>query len=333
MNKSSKEQIEGAGDMDDVGRLIQHAGAREDVAADRMENAHNNVAAHWESVVEDRQINKRAARHRYVAIAASIVAVVGLSIVFLQSTNAPPVPHLAQVERVLGDVVVAGLRATTHSEIGAGTVIETDSASRIAIRLAGGQSLRLDEDSRLVVHAPDRVTLDAGGVYIDTANAGGLLPVLVSTPLGTAWDVGTQFQVRLTNSLLIVGVRDGIVEVTPQGQASLSVNKGRYLELGQFGQKKERDIELDDSSWDWVETVVPEFVIEGTSLKDFLVWYANERGVSLLWDDRASETKAANAMLTGSVSGATLGEGLEIVRRIAPFEYRIDGEELWVKVN
>lgn len=319
--------------MDDVGRLIQHAGAREDVAPDRMKNAHNNVAAHWESVVEDRQTNKRAARHRYVAIAASIVAVAGLSIVFLQSTNAPPVPHLAQVERVLGDVVVTGLRATTQSEIGAGTVIETGSASRIAIRLAGGQSLRLDEDSRLVVHAADRVTLDAGGVYIDTANAGGLSPVLVSTPLGTAWDVGTQFQVRLTNSLLIVGVRDGIVEVTPQGQASLSVNKGRYLELGQFGQKKERDIELDDSSWDWVETVVPAFVIEGKSLKDFLLWYANERGVSLLWDDRASETKAANAMLTGSVSGATLGEGLEIVRRIAPFEYRIDGEELWVRVN
>ena len=85
--------------MDDVGRLIHHAGAREDVAADRMENARKNVATHWESVVEDRKINKRAARYRYVAIAASIVAVVGLSFVFLQSTNAPPVPHLAQVSQ------------------------------------------------------------------------------------------------------------------------------------------------------------------------------------------------------------------------------------------
>ena len=318
--------------MDDVGRLIHHAGAREDVAADRMENARKNVATHWESVVEDRKINKRAARYRYVAIAASIVAVVGLSFVFLQSTNAPPVPHLAQVERVLGDVVVAGRRATTGTEIGEGTVIETGSAGRIAIRLAGGQSLRLDQDSRLVVHAPDRVTLDTGGVYIDTADASGLVPVLVSTPLGTAWDVGTQFQVRFTNSLLIVSVRDGLVEVAPHGQDSLSVNRGRYLELGQFGQTKEREIEFDDSSWDWVETVVPAFDIEGASLRDFLMWYANERGVSLFWDDRASETKAANAMLTGSVSGATLNEGLEIVRRIAPFEYRIEGEELWVKV-
>lgn len=319
--------------MDDVERLIRHAGVRETVDVERMENARERVASHWEGVVEEQRQSTASPRLRLVAIAASLVAVVGLASVVLQLNTPTPVTALALVERTLGEVDIAGNPASGGFEIGEDTLIETGENGRIAMRMAGGQSLRLDHSSTLVVHTPNRVSLQSGGVYIDTAEAEGSLPVLVSTPFGTAQDIGTQFQVRFVDSMLIVGVRDGLVEVDAQGQDRLSVNKGRYVELGQAGQKTEREISSDDPSWDWVETVAPEFEIEGASLKSYLDWYTNERGMTLNWEDGSSESKAANAKLTGSIAGATLDEGLEIVRRIAPFQYRVDGEALWVKVD
>lgn len=319
--------------MDDVGRLIRHAGAREAIDAERMENARKRVANHWEGVVADQRKVTRTPRLRLVAIAASLVAVVGLASVVLQQNSPIAVTALAHVERTLGSVDIAGQAASGGLEIGEDTLIETGTNGRIAVRMAGGQSLRLDHSSTLVVHSPSRVSLQSGGVYIDTADAGGTLPVLVSTPLGTAQDIGTQFQVRFIDSMLVVGVRDGLVEVDAQGQDRLSVDKGRYVELGQAGQKSEREISFDDPSWDWVETVAPDFEIEGATLESYLDWYANERGMTLNWEDNSSESKAANAKLTGSIAGATLDEGLAIVQRIAPFQYRVDGEALWVKVD
>ena len=133
--------------------------------------------------------------------------------------------------------------------------------------------------------------------------------------------------------MLIVGVRDGLVEVATKNQQSLSVNKGRYLELAISGVQFERPIQNADPSWDWIETIVPDFEIEGTSLKQYLVWYANERGFELNWSDGVSEEKAENVMLSGSIDGASLDEGLQIVQQIAPFEYRIDGEWMWVRID
>ena len=319
--------------MDEVGRLIRHAGARQTIDSERMEQARVRVATHWEDVVAGQKAGRRPPRLRLVAIAASVVAVVGLATVILQSGTPTPIPSLAHAERVLGEVSVAGQEAGTGAAIVADSVIETGDSGRIAIRMSGGQSLRLDHGSSLVVHTPNRVSLQAGAVYIDTADAASSLPVLVATPMGTARDIGTQFQVRLAGSMLIVGVRDGLVEVTPEGQDKVAVNKGRYFELASSGQAAEREISFDDPSWDWVETVAPMFDIEGASLNDYLRWYANERGMTLNWEDSTSESKAANAVLTGSIEGATLDEGLEIVQRIAPFEYRVDGESLWVKVD
>lgn len=317
--------------MDDVGRLIQHAGARDPVDTARMENARTRVAAHWEAVVEERRSGKRVTRFRLLGIAASIIAVVGVSFALFQSTYMTQVTMMAQIDKIVGGVVVAGRPAIIGSEIGEDTLIETGADGLIALKLAGGQSLRIDKSSQLVVHAPNRLSLQSGGVYIDTFGAAESLPILVSTPMGTAQDVGTQFQVRFVDSVLVIGVRDGLVEVAPDGQQNLSVNKGRYVELGPAGEKKDGQLERDDPSWVWVESITPEFDIEGASLKDYLAWYANERGFSLKWAN-GSEDKAASTTLSGPITGASLSEGFEYVRRIAPFEWSIHGEELWIEL-
>ena len=133
--------------------------------------------------------------------------------------------------------------------------------------------------------------------------------------------------------MLMVGVRDGVVEVAQAGQQSLSVSKDRFVELDMNGKKAERVLQTDDPSWDWVETVAPEFDIQGESLHRYLTWYAQQRGVKLVWADDVSKAKAERIELAGSIADTTLHESLLIVQQIAPFEFRIAGDTIWIRVE
>lgn len=332
MSKYSDKQEKGTNDMDDVGRLIHYAGARETVDPERTENARNRVAAHWENVVEERR-TKRRQRHNWLyAVAASLVLVTGTATVLWQSQIAAD-QQVATVDRVFGDVIVADSSAATGVAIDANSTIETGLDGRIALRMSNGQSLRVDTNSRLVVNGAGHVSLQQGALYIDTGLVGDPAPILVATALGTARDVGTQFQVRLAGSMLVVGVRDGLVDVVPVGQNNVSVKAGRMLEVGTLGRNNELPLQDDSANWAWIETVVPEFRIEGATLAEYLAWYAHERGLQLDWEDTGSAQKAGDIVLSGSISGVSLGEGLQIVRQIAPFEFSVDGDVLRVAVK
>ena len=333
MSKSFENNSERADDMDDIGRLIQFAGARDTIDVERLEKARRRVGAHWEQVVAEQRHGGVRAQFRYVAAAASIVVAVGASFLLWRAVDVGPAIASASIDRVLGEVTVANEVATKGDVVGEDALIATGPNSRIALRMAGGQSLRVDTSSQLLVHSSNHVSLQSGGVYIDTDIASSSLPIMVSTPFGVARDVGTQFQVRLAESVLIVGVRDGVVEVAQAGQRSLSVNKDRFVELDMNGKKAERILSADDPSWDWVETVAPEFDIQGESLHRYLTWYAGQRGVELVWADDASEAKAERIELAGSIANTTLHESLLIVQKIAPFEFRIEGDTLWVRVE
>ncbi len=332
MRKPDKNS-EGKSDMDDVGRLIHYAGARETIPSQRLEKARQRVGTHWEQVVARRRHEKLRTQFQRFAVAASVLVAIGAAVLFLRPADVSPPLVLASVDRILGKVHVAKQLASKDDTIGVDALIETGPDSRIALRMAGGQSLRIDTSSQLLVHSSNHVSLRAGGVYVDTDAALNRLPITVSTPIGVAQDVGTQFQVRLAASVLTVGVRDGVVEVAQAGQQRLSISKDRFVELDIHGKKFERVLVSDDPSWDWVETIAPEFDIQGATLLEFLDWYAGKTGVSLEWADDVSAAKAENIELSGSISGATQHESLLIVQQIAPFEYRLDGDTIWVKVE
>lgn len=319
--------------MDNIGQLIKLAGARETVSAERFERVRQNVHTHWQQAVVEQRPSKRPSRFSFIAVAASLILVAGATFFLLNRGYAPAVTTLASVERVLGDVKIRDERAHMDSAISAGTRVLTGVSGRIALRMAGGQSLRIDTSSDVIVHSPNHVTLKSGAIYIDTAFSSADDPILVETPLGSALDIGTQFQVRVSGMLLVVAVRQGLVEVSQPGQQSLSVNKGYFLELAANGESGQHPLQPDNEKWAWIETVAPEFDIEGASLARYLQWYASERGVELVWADPASESMAATAVLAGSIEGASLDEGLALVKQVAPFEHRLANGRLWIKIE
>lgn len=319
--------------MDDIGRLINFAGAREAVPHERFERVRQNVRTHWQQVATEQHTRRHSQRFNIAAIAAGFALVAATTLILWNLNFVSTIESLASVERVLGQVQIDDENAQMSTTLAANTKIVTGDASRIALRMSGGQSLRIDTASQVVVHSPSHISLEAGAIYIDTAFSETEKPILISTPLGTAQDIGTQFQVRVTGLLLVVGVRQGLVEVTQPGQQTHSVNKGYYVELSDSGESGQHPLQPDDPDWAWIETVAPEFDIQGASLAQYLQWYVQERGLDLVWADAASETRAGAALLAGSIKGTSLDEGLLQVQQVALFEYRITSDTLWVKVE
>ena len=333
MNESSKNDKGTSQDLDDVGRLINFAGAREDVDPARMELVRERVASHWEHVVEENQKSRQSYWPGLLSVAAGIAVIAIVSVLYLQRGITPVSLEAAKIDRVLGPIQIAGLDANTGFIIEPETLIETGPDSRLALRMKGGKSLRVDVSSRLLVHSANHVSLKTGAIYIDTHGAIEEKPILVSTAMGSAQDIGTQFQVRLTSSELLIGVRDGLVQVEQNNGSSLDVNEGQILQLSQNGDTSQKALDQNETDWTWIESVVPEFDLQGSSLDQYLEWYANEKGLELQWADDSSHSKARKVKLSGSIDGSSLDEGLNLVQQIAPFDIRPSGETLWVRVQ
>lgn len=317
--------------MDTIGEIIKLAGAREPVPAERFERARQSVHSHWQQVVA-KQPASRLRRYRPLAIAASMLLVVSVTLVLWNQIQLPPTLPLASVERVLGEVQVNNETIHEYSEIKANTLIQTGEAGRVALRMSGGQSLRINTSSKVTVHSPNHISLETGAVYIDSSNAQ-KEPMRVSTPLGIAQDIGTQFQVRLSGMQLVVGVRQGLVEVTRAGQKILSISKGFYAELNNTDESELNPLQSNDTDWAWIETIAPQFDIQNANLAQYLRWYTLESGLELVWANTASESNALNTQLSGSIAGSSLAEGLLLVKQVAPFQYQVSNDRFWVKVE
>lgn len=318
-------------DMDDIGQLVRFAGERESVDEERMARARERVGAHWQGVVDERRQKRSLGRIQQLAIAASIVAVIGITVALWPA--GPGTDQLVAVNRVSGDVMVDDRLVSAGDIFATHSTIETGDDGRIALEFPDGQSVRLDNDTVLTVLASDHIELTAGGVYVDSGPLSDDAQITVATRLGKATDIGTQFQVRLSDDQLLVGVREGLVELSRPDTALLAIDSGNLFEISAGGAETGRRIAGNDPIWGWVTAISPAFDIEGVTLESYLHWYSREAGLDLEWQDSASRDLARRTRLSGTIDGMALDDGLELVRRIAPFESRLSDSRLHVSVE
>lgn len=319
-------------EIDDVGELIRMTGGREPIAEAQFDAAHARVGAHWQTVIAARRQQRRSGRLRLFAVAAGFVAAVSIALFVVTGVPAPETA-VASVDHVVGDVFADGKALRPGDTIARTSVIETGPSARIAIELNDGQSLRLDMDTRVGMRDLDRIELEQGAVYIATAAIGDPSPVYVETPFGVASDIGTRFQVRIDEQQLSVGVRDGIVEVNLKDSDPVSIAGGRQYLLSADGEAREQTLDENSLYWDWADSVRPPFDIDGATLIDYLTWYAREQGLTLHFADERSEQIARATLLSGSIEGLSIEEGLQLVRRIAPFAFESELQLMTVGIE
>ncbi len=104
-------------------------------------------------------------------------------------------------------------------------------------------------------------------------------PLEIRTPLGTVRDIGTQFEVRLAESLRI-SVREGRVSFEGQGDR-VELDAGDELEAGEAGRTLRHGNDPFGVEWSWIDGITPMMELEGRSAREFLDWAARESGLRL----------------------------------------------------
>lgn len=300
--------------------LLHLAGPRPEVPAERAARVREAVHGRWQAGA------RRHAMRRRVWAAATLVATAATVVLLVR------VGRVAEGPAPLGDVLATVERVEGTGSLWPGTAVrvgewvETGATARATLRLGDGTSLRLDRGSRARLTAPTVIELTAGAAYLDTARDSTGLEV--RTPLGTAHDIGTQFEVRLEESILRISVRSGIVELR-RGGAPVAARAGTSLTVSATGAVSQA-IAAHGPEWAWAASMAPAFAIEGRTVAAFLDHVGREQGWTLRYADAGLTRDASAIILHGSVAGLVPRDAVSVALSASGLGHRFDGEELLV---
>ncbi|MGH9459032.1 MAG: FecR family protein [Thermoanaerobaculia bacterium] len=317
-------------------RLLGLAGTGPEIPEEGALRLKAAVRPVWRATVEARRAKRRRIRLAGGSLAAAAAAAV-VGILLLPARPAPPLAPAGVIERVEGPPATVNAPDRPEIAVGAGSVgrdiapfarIETGDATRVAVRLANGGSLRLDHGSSVLVESPESLTLLRGAAYVDASHTEGT--IRIRTPFGTARDIGTRFEVRLEPRAMTVRVRDGIVAV--DAGTTTEVRGGTE---GVFAPGREPDLRPIASharEWTWVQEIAPPFALEGRTTAEFLVWVGAETGREIIFSSEAARTRANASVLHGDLAGMTPATAPEIVLPSAGLTVERDDGSLRVSV-
>jgi hypothetical protein len=221
-----------------------------------------------------------------------------------------PGADVAAVDRVVGDVEQSGgdgrwTRLVAGAVITAGTEIRSGGDGRAALALRDGVRLRLDTRTQLALDDATHASLSRGAVYVDSGPPAGhkSQDLLLATPLGEIHHLGTQYEARLSDGTLSVGVREGRVQVDG-GAGQVTATAGERLTVTPDAVAKST-LGRSAAEWDWIAAVTPAFSIEGRSVDAFLAWAGRETGRQVIYSSSDLAQRARDITLSGTISGLT----------------------------
>ena len=295
MNDKTSQGYSTDRDDETMERLLRLAGPRAPIPGDIEARVYDRVRREWQASSQPpngarvyqfvrREWEKDATRRRYrrwalpAALAAS--AVLAVTLLLQPPPSAPGRVTIGTVARVV-DGAVPGALPAAGQPVYAGDVLATGDGQMLSVAINNAASLRMDENTTLVVMAKDEFRLESGHVYADTGDFmyrdHGLV---MHTTMGTVTDVGTQFSVQVAAERLDVAVREGRVDVSDGANEFVAV-AGERLRLHESDAPEMDAIAPHDPYWDWTASLAPVFDIENKSLLDFLRWAARETGREL----------------------------------------------------
>jgi FecR protein len=208
-----------------------------------------------------------------------------------------------------------------------GDRIELAGDSRASIVLADGIAVRFDRETAVVVEAADRLGLERGAVYVDTAGAAS--PLRIETPLGAVRHLGTRFEVRVVQRSLRVRVREGSIALDRRG-TSVTARAGEALFAIDSQPATRTRIATSGPEWKWVGELADPFQLEGATLPSFLDWAAREEGWEWQVAGSALRARTDRIVLHGSIDGLTPAEALAAVLPASGLTFRLEGNRVLV---
>jgi hypothetical protein len=303
-----------ATDERDVAALLRSVGPRPIASAQAMAEVRAAVAAEWRGVVAARQ-----RRRQYVGWAAAAGVAVAAFGVWLARPMLQSEPQVvASLARVVGSVEQnrgdgRWTPVTALASLEPGTRLRTASDGRAALQLGNGIELRLDARTQVALNDAGRATLSKGAVYVDSGQpqGGPGADFDLETPAGTVTHLGTQYEARIADGRVLVGVREGRVRLSGRS-GDVVGNAGEQLVVADH-QVTRSALAPTAAAWNWVAQVTPPYVIEGQSVEAFLVWAARQTGRTVVYTSPDVARQARSVTLSGTVEGLTPDEAVAAV--------------------
>jgi len=311
MNESSRPDAQ---EDVDVAAVLRAVGHRPVASAQAMAEVRAAVAAEWRATVAARR--RRRSVVGWSAAASIAVAAFGIWLARPLLQTEPQV--VASLTRVVGTVEQSRgdgrwVPLAADGAIEVGTELRTARDGRAALLLSTGVELRLDGRSVVAFADPAHARLAQGAVYVDAGGGpGAASPAFeLETPVGRVAHLGTQYEARILDGGVRIGVREGRVRVSRPG-GDLVGAVGESLTVR--GDKVVRDA-LDPTAddWRWLADVTPPFSIEGRSVEEFLIWAARQTGRTVVYASPDAALQARSVTLSGTVADLAPDEAVRAV--------------------
>ena len=294
---------ETAADEAGIEELLRQVGARDEPAADMMQEVEAAVHAEWQSMLQERRTKRRFVTF---GVAASAVLAVGVAVLGVRYFAPVESIQVAQITRIDGHLLVrpesqAAREIAVAQSVSSGETIQTDDRSRAALKFGDAVSLRLDHDTIVKIAAADELVLTAGALYVDSQERNPH-PLTIRTDAGSVRHVGTQYQVRTHADEMEVSVREGRVMIANAAGTSSGV-AGERIRVTPRGEIVRSTLPAHDPSWRWAAHTAPLFDINDHTFAAFADWVGRETGRKVVYQSSDAQRTASELVLRGSIAG------------------------------
>ena len=287
-----------------IEELLRQVGARDEPAAEMMQEVQAAVHAEWQSMLQERRQRRRIV---IFGVAASALLAVGVATLGVRYLGPAPT-RVAQITRIDGHLRVRPQAQATRElalsqGVSTGETLQTDDRSRAALQFGDSVSLRLDHSTIVQIASAEELVLTAGALYVDSgADSRALQALTIRTDAGSVRHIGTQYQVRAHADEMEVSVREGRVMIANAAGTSSGV-AGDKIRVTPRGEVVRGTVAAHDPVWQWAAHAAPLFDINDRTFAAFAEWVARETGRKVVYASSAAQSTANGVRLRGSIAG------------------------------
>ncbi|GEM_PF-1476975 len=318
---------------DELGSLIREAGPRPTPPIDATHRVRKSLEATWRSYSRRRRAI-RALRYSSAMAAAlllsSLVYFAGVRGLITKMTE-PDAPSIAAV-MIIGDVSSRGTGADTEThrvapgaELEVGRILVTEATSAAKLEIGSAASLRIDENTRLRIDSAWAYHLEYGRIYLDVSHADE--SIVIATPFGTVRDIGTRFEVVVSDRKLSVRVREGEVQMRTQSR-ELTLSRGQAAETGpKFAITATSEAPY-GPTWQWLRRLATPPTEQPPSVAALAEWFAAEEGFRLRYASEETRLAASEVVIEGDIDALPPENLLEDALASTSFDVQREGDLL-----
>ncbi len=311
--------------------ILKHADMREMASETSKARIKKELHSHWKKSTAT-QRPKLWNKKIPMALAASILFLSLLGLLFSKNN----VTREILLEQVHGDIAIfsnqqKAIKAQPGSRLTLGSSIKTTTSGSATILLPMLGNVRLDSNSQLTFNEVNHLLLESGRIYFESSNNINHSQIKITTNQGTIKNTGTQFEVQSQSNALSIRVREGSIYFD-SNYGSQTLQSGYQLTTLPSGTSQTNAIDANDSSWNWIHALAPQFELEGKSLHQYLLWVSREYALEIEFT-RDTELQSRNVLLHGDIELLELEQALKVVFSATRLKYELKGKTLIVSAN